>query len=70
MVFSNLVVHGCFGTGATVGSVALHNSAIDRLNQILYQLGAQVIAGWRLSSGELYCYIAGGRPIQRLIDGH
>ena len=70
MILCHLVVHGGAGTLASVGGVALYDGAVHRLDNILNQFRAEVVAVWRFAGGQLYRDTSGWRPVQRLVDCH
>ena len=53
VVLCHLIMQRIAGTGAAIGSVALHNGAVHQLHQIFYQIWGKVVAGWRFAGGKL-----------------
>ena len=68
VVLRDLVMLGSRGALAGVGGVALDDRAVDLVHKIRDQLGAQIVAGGRLTGGELHGHGADRLPVERLID--
>ena len=70
VILRHLVVHGSLGAGTAVSRVALYNSPIHRLDHILDQLRAEVVAVGRFAGREFNGHAPGRRPAQCGVNSH
>ena len=65
-------LHVCFCRGArtAIGSVALHESAVDLIDEWADEVGAQMVCLVRFASGDLYCHASFSLDAESLVDSH
>ena len=71
MILRHLIVHGRAGPLSAVGRIVFHNGAVHLMHQVGDQLRIQIVAGRRLSRGQLHRDVFSGKlHAQRLICGY